>query len=110
MKILMLLLLTIGCGYFQTKEGNPKAKLSYLKTSDIPIPNKTTPYSKNMCRAKKYIPAYSFVLKGAEFNQKGCIQPLEAWVYDSENDKWVFMDANLVKCCNPLKGFKQLSF
>lgn len=110
MKFFVFFLLLFSCSLFQTKLKNPKAGLQYLKISDIPLVNKTTPYNKNLCRAKDYIPAYSFVLKGSEFGTDGCVQPIEAWVFDSERSKWVYIDANLVKCCNPLKGFKRLSF
>lgn len=110
MKFLILVLILIGCSTLNFNSKKDKTKLTYSNTSSIPIPNKTTPYGVNMCKAKDYIPAYSFVVKGSEFDSKGCVMPLEAWIFDSEVSMWIYVDPNLVKCCNPLKGYKKLTY
>ena len=109
MRLLIVLCLVFSCSLFDRNSGDPREKLSYSSINDIPIPLRTTPYNKNMCRAKRFIKAYSFVLKGVEFDKKGCITPIESWIFDSNRGKWVYIDAHLVRCCNPLKGFKRLS-
>lgn len=112
MKFLFLVFILVSCSTLDLNF-NPesdKTKLSYPNTSSIPIPNQTSPYSVNLCKAKDYIPAYSFVVKGTEFDKKGCVKPLEAWIYDSEISRWVYVDPNLVNCCNPLKGYKKLTY
>lgn len=110
MKFILLAIVLVSCSSLNFKREKDRTKLTYPNTSSIPIPNQTTPYGVNMCKAKDYIPAYSFVVKGSEFDSKGCVKPLEAWVYDSEVSRWVYMDPNLVNCCNPLKGYKKLTY
>ena len=110
MKYLIIVLLITSCSTSKLNGLSDKRNKTYSTTSEIPIPNNTTPYGTNMCKGKDFVPAYSFIVKGSEFDKRGCAKPLEAWVYDSELARWVFMDPNLVKCCNPLKGHKNLTY
>ena len=100
----------LSCSTLNLKTKVDKTKKTYQDTSSIPIPNQTTPYGVNMCKGKEFIPAYAFVLKGSEFDKKGCAKPIESYIYDSELARWVYIDPNLVKCCNPLKGYKKLTY
>ena len=110
MRYLIIALIVAGCSSSKINPMNDKKNKTYATTTEIPIPNNTTPYGTNMCKGKDFVPAYGFIVKGSEFDKKGCAKPLEAWVYDSELARWIYMEPNLVKCCNPLKGYKKLTY
>lgn len=110
MRYLVISFIVLSCSTINLKMKRDKSKMTFTKTSSIPIPSNSTPYGVNMCKGKDFIPAYAFVLKGSEFDKKGCVKPIEAYVFDSEISRWVYMDSNLVKCCNPLKGYQKLTY